>query len=121
MSVAASHSFQLEATPLFQQHDQGMDAKCLRAVLCLAVLMPGYFAQAMDGLVVTQTVICPQGYYCPGGSTNSSFAPPPGGNRRLLQTEVDPDKIVPCATGWTIDVGSSSVEQCRKYPILPAS
>lgn len=96
--------------------------KCLRAVLCLAVLMPGYFAQAMDGPVVTQTVICPQGYYCPGGSTNSSFAPAPvGGNRRLLQTEVDPDKIVPCATGWTIDVGSSSVEQCRKYPILPAS
>lgn len=80
-------------------------------VSLFAVLMPGYFAAAMDGPVVTSTVICPQGYYCPGGAANASFTPlPVGANRRLLQ--VEGQQIVRCSTGWTVDVGSTSVEQC---------
>lgn len=95
----------------------------------LSVLMPGYYAAAMDRSVVTSTKICPQGYWCPGGVANSSFTPAPWRlwsfgwkrtyedpyqRRRLLWAEAVSDTIILCATGWTVEPGATSIEQCRE-------
>jgi hypothetical protein len=82
--------------------------------LCLAVLVPGYYALEMNGDIVTKTVICPQGYYCPGGSPPSAtpFTPPVG--RHLLQaTNFSGATVYKCdGDTLTVDIGSYAQEQC---------
>jgi len=70
--------------------------------------MPGYYAGAMNGSIVTQTVICPQGWYCPGGSPSVAFnlSAPVGDNTTIIKCSLDQ---------WTIDVGAQSPDQCREY------
>jgi hypothetical protein len=84
-----------------------------------SVLMPGYYAAAVDGTIVTKTVICPQGYFCPGGAPNTSFAPVEAriqGGRRLLQVDDFADKINKCpGDAWTVEPGATNIEQCREY------
>lgn len=89
-----------------------------------SVLMPGYYAAEVVGTVVTKTVICPQGFWCPGGAPNTSFVPSEArinGGRRLQQTVDDfNDKINKCpGDAWTVEPGATSIEQCCKYPITP--
>ena len=71
------------------------------------ILMPGYNAGAMNGAIVTRTVICPQGWYCPGGSPSTAFSP--------AAPVADVLTIFKCqGDAWTVDVGAQSADQCRE-------
>lgn len=84
---------------------------CVLFVLCCAVLLPGWYATAMTGSMITATAACPQGYYCPGGAAQQVFdASNPSG---LSPAE---PSIKACLAGmWTPDVAATSQEQCCEY------
>lgn len=79
-----------------------------------AVLTPGYYAKSMSGVIVTQVAICPQKYYCPGGTPVSAFDP-----QQPTWTSPNDDTIKACPGGtWTENVGAKSLAQCSEYLLL---
>ena len=72
-----------------------------------AVVTKGYYASSFDELgAVNGTTICPQSYYCPGGSQS----PLPVG-RRLSQ--VASTGVIQCPYGtWTQTMGASTLVEC---------
>ena len=73
------------------------------------MLAPGYYAAAVgaDG-IISNVVICPQGYYCPGGDPTAAWNPASGAS--------SPDgTVIKCDFNmWTVDVGAIAKEQCRE-------
>jgi hypothetical protein len=76
------------------------------------VLKPGYYATSIVGGVITAAAICPQKYYCPGGSPNGTFSPL---NAAALSPSEPTIKLCPQGL-WTIDAGSTSISQCLTPP-----
>jgi hypothetical protein len=77
-------------------------------LVCPAVLVAGYYAGAMEGRVVTAVSICPQKYYCPGGSPVAAFDPSKPAWRAPTETT-----IFPCPDGlWTEGLGAKVAAQC---------
>lgn len=100
-------------------HKSGaIDADALVSVAALllppAVLVAGYYAAALNGDIITRTVICPQGYYCPGGDPAVAFNP--------ATPVADETTIKKCPSSMlTVDVGAIALEQCRECSLLSAA
>ena len=74
------------------------------------IVVAGYYALRMSSGIVTATVACPQGYYCPGGDAVSAFDP----SISTVPNPSDPT-IKKCPDGmWTVDLASISLNQCSE-------
>jgi len=76
-------------------------------------VVAGRYATAITAPIVTATQICPQKYYCPGGTPYAAItsATDFANINNTLETT-----IYPCVSGlWTQELGSISSEQCCKW------
>lgn len=80
--------------------------------LCCAVVLPGFYAATMSGAVVRATRVCPQKYWCPGGTPRAPFDPTnPGG--------LDPAELTirGCSNGmFTQATGAQALTNCSECP-----
>lgn len=76
-------------------------------------VVPGRYASAISGVIVQSTQICPQKYYCQGGTPAMVFNPATPGT--LNATIEDTIKICPEGT-WTQDLGATDPDQCMTPP-----
>jgi hypothetical protein len=77
------------------------------------VLVAGYYAAALNGDIITRTVICPQGYFCPGGDPAVAFNP------AATPVVADEVTIKKCLNSMlTVDVGAIAPEQCRELALV---
>jgi hypothetical protein len=69
----------------------------------------------MNGVIVTAVAVCPQKYYCGGGTPVSAFDP-----RQPSWASPNDNTIKACPQGtWTDNVGARSLAQCSEYlPLL---
>ncbi len=104
-------------------------------------LKPGYFAKTITDGVITEAVLCPQGWYCPGSKPGSdadvtaiSHVEPlntdPNGNLLITNTAylyvsavtgdtgaLGTARIIQCNNkAWTKTVGATSSDQCLVPP-----
>jgi len=74
------------------------------------IVVAGYYPLTVQNGIVTGTVACPQGYYCPGGNATAAFNP------AVSLTPAAGSTVFRCPDGlWTVDLASISLEQCCKY------
>jgi len=103
-----------QATP-FTPPDRAISVLCVRmcAAALHAVLLPGYYAAAMDGSgTVTAAAACPQKYYCPGAVTPGQAFDP--SNPSGLSPSEPSIKQCPDGT-WTQERAAIAPEQCCEY------
>jgi hypothetical protein len=72
------------------------------------VVLPTFYPSARSQLgIVTETQLCPQKYFCPGGKATAAFDPELPG--------LDGTTMMLCKFGlWTQEIGASSADQCSK-------
>jgi hypothetical protein len=83
-----------------------------------AVLLPGYVALELTAAgAVKRAQLCPQRYWCPGGSPSSAFDP--ARSEALPATE---PTIKLCRDGkWTMGLGAVAVEGCSESTRRPVA